>query len=396
MTLGPAHLAAVTCAGLALAGFAQTLAGWYAARQGARRPLAAGNRPPMTVLKPLHGDEALLEHALASFCTQDYPAMQLVLGVQSAADPAIVVVERLRARFPAIDMDLVIDPTPHGENRKIANLINMLPFARHDVLVVSDSDMHVAPDYLARVAEALAVPGTGLVTSIYTGLPARDRLSAQLGAAYINQIFAGGALVGRYLGRQDCLGATMALHRETLARIGGFAALSPYVADDGVLGRLVRELGLTVGLAATVPATTVADIGMRTLFRHELRWARTIRAMEPYLFVLSLLQYPSFWAMLAAALTGGDIWAMALLAGVLAVRCGAGRGMEYALGAARTPLWLAPLRDTISVVVTGVAYMGNDVAWRGHVLSTLADRGMPRAKNVLRTPRAELVPGKGY
>jgi ceramide glucosyltransferase len=272
----------------------------------------------------------------------------------------------------------------------------MLPFARHDVLVVSDSDMHVAPDYLARVAEALAVPGTGLVTSIYTGLPARDRLSAQLGAAYINQIFAGGALVGRYLGRQDCLGATMALHRETLARIGGFAALSPYVADDGVLGRLVRELGLTVGLAATVPATTVADIGMRTLFRHELRWARTIRAMEPYLFVLSLLQYPSFWAMLAAALTGGDIWAMALLAGVLAVRCGAGRGMEYALGAARTPLWLAPLRDTISVVVTGVAYMGNDVAWRGHVLSTLADRGMPRAKNVLRTPRAELVPGKGY
>jgi ceramide glucosyltransferase len=322
--------------------------------------------------------------------------MQLVCGVQSAADPAIAIVERLRARFPAVDMDLVIDPTPHGENRKIANLINMLPFARHDVLVVSDSDMHVAPDYLVRVAEALAEPGTGLVTSIYTGLPGRDRLSAQLGAAYINQIFAGGALVGRYLGRQDCLGATMALHRETLGRIGGFAALSPYVADDGILGRLVRELGLTVGLAATVPATTVADIGLKALFRHELRWARTIRAMEPYLFVLSLLQYPTFWAMLAVALAGGQGWALAFLAAVLAVRCGAGRGTEHALGAVATPLWLAPLRDTISVVVTAAAYMGSDVAWRGHVLSTLADRGMPRSETILRTPRAELVPGKGY
>ncbi len=387
---------ALASAGVALAGVAQTLAGWYAARQVVRRPLSAGKFPPMTVLKPLHGDEALLERALASFCKQDYPAMQLVFGVQHAADPAIAVVKRLRSQFPAIDMHLVIDPTPHGENRKIANLINMLPFARHDVLVVSDSDMHVAPDYLARVAEALAAPGTGLVTSIYTGLAGRNRLSAQLGAAYINQIFAGGALVGRYLGRQDCLGATMALHRDTLARIGGFAALSPYVADDGVLGRRVRALGLTVGLAATVPATTVADIGLKTLFRHELRWARTIRAMEPYLFVLSLLQYPTFWAMLAAALSGGAVWALALLALVLVVRVGAGRGMEHALGAARTPLWLAPLRDTISVVITAAAYMGSDVAWRGHVLSTLADRGMPRSETVLRAAPPDLVPGKGY
>ena len=196
-----------------------------------------------------------------------------MFGVQRTSDPAIGVVERLRTRFPAIDMVLVVDPTPHGANRKIANLINMLPFARHDVLVISDSDMHVAPDYLARVADALARPGTGLVTSIYTGLPGRDRLSAQLGAAYINQIFASGALVGRYLGRQDCLGATMALRRDTLAEIGGLAVLSPYVADDGILGRRVRDLGLSVGLAATVPATTVAEIGMVALFRHELRWA---------------------------------------------------------------------------------------------------------------------------
>jgi ceramide glucosyltransferase len=391
----PAHAAAAFSACLAVAGVVQSFAGWLAARQVTSRKGTGTHRPPITVLKPLHGDEALLESALATFCAQDYPAIQIVFGVQRTSDPAIRVVERLRTRFPAIDMVLVVDPTPHGANRKIANLINMLPFARHDVLVISDSDMHVAPDYLARVADALARPGTGLVTSIYTGLPGRDRLSAQLGAAYINQIFASGALVGRYLGRQDCLGATMALRRDTLAEIGGLAVLSPYVADDGILGRRVRDLGLSVGLAATVPATTVAEIGMVALFRHELRWARTIRAMEPYLFVLSLLQYPAFWALLTALLAGGAPWSLLLLAGVVALRAIAGRGMEHALGAARTPLWLAPLRDSISVIVTACAYMGSEVAWRGHVLSTSADSRLQRSETVLRSARPNLVAGEG-
>ncbi len=395
MTAALLHIAGLASAGLAVAGVAQTVAGWYAARQVMQARAIASSRPPMTVLKPLHGDEALLEQALATFCGQDYPAMQLVFGVQRATDPAIAVVERLRLRFPSLDMALVVDPTRHGENRKIDNLINMLPFARHDVLVMSDSDMHVAPDYLTRVADAMSVPGTGLVSSIYTGLPARRRLSALLGAAYINQIFASGALVGRFLGRQDCLGATMALTRDTLARIGGFEALSPYVADDGVLGRKVRELGLNVRMADTVPATTVAEIGMLALLRHELRWARTIRAMEPYLFVLSLLQYPAFWAMLAALLTGGSGWSLILLALVLVLRAAGGRAIERALRAAPTPLWLAPLRDTISVIVTAAAYMGSEVAWRGHVLNTSADRRLTRTETVLRTARPKLVPGEG-
>jgi len=145
-------------AALTLAGFVQAGAGWLAVRRFHRSAPLPGPRPPITVLKPLHGDEPLLEQALESFCRQDYPDFQIVFGVQDALDTAVPVVERLRAKYPSIDMDLVIDPTPHGLNRKVANLINMFPSARHDVLLISDSDMHAAADYLTRVADALDKP----------------------------------------------------------------------------------------------------------------------------------------------------------------------------------------------------------------------------------------------
>jgi ceramide glucosyltransferase len=360
-------------AALTLAGFAQAVAGWEAVRRFRRQAPPAGTRPPITVLKPLHGDEPLLEPALASFCAQDYPCFQIVFGVQDAADPAIAVVERLREQFPDTDMELVIDPTQRGPNRKVANLINMFPSARHDVLVISDSDMHAAPDYLGSVADALARPETGLVTSLYTGLPARAGIAGRLGAAYINQNFAAGALMARGLGRQDCMGATMALTRKTLMRIGGFPALLPFVADDAVLGMKVRELGMKVGLAASVPATTVAETGLKTLFLHELRWARTIRAVAPVGFAVSIIQFPAFWALLTLVMSGGAAWAAALWLAAILVRAASGRAIEHAMGAARTPIWLPALRDVLSMVVLASAYMGGDVAWRGHTLNTHDD-----------------------
>ena len=126
---------------------------------------------PVTVLKPLHGDEPLLEEALTSVCRQVYPALQVVFGVQDAADTALPVVRRLQARFPDCDIAVVVDPRGHGPNRKVANLINMLPAAKHDVLVIADADMHVAPDWLHRLVAALEEPGVGLVTTVYTGVP---------------------------------------------------------------------------------------------------------------------------------------------------------------------------------------------------------------------------------
>ena len=360
-------------AALTLAGFVQAAAGWAAVRRFRHTSPEGGSRPAVTVLKPLHGDEPLLEQALASFCAQDYPRFQIVFGVQSATDSAVSVVERLRARFPDLDMELVVDPTPHGTNRKIANLINMFPSVRHDLLIISDSDMHAAPGYLASVADALAKPGTGLVTTLYTGLPAASGLIGQLGAAYITQNFAAGALMARGLGRQDCMGATMALTRETLMRVGGLPALSPFVADDAVLGAKVRALGKTVALARSVPATTVGEFSLAALFRHELRWARTIRAVEPLGFAVSGVQFPAFWALLTFAVSGGAAWTAVLWVAAILWRGVLGFSIERQMGGSRSPLWLPALRDVLSMAVLLTAYMGADVAWRGHTLRTDRD-----------------------
>ena len=423
---------AVVAAMLAVIGVAQGAAGAALVGRFADPilPLEPGrrDRPPISVLKPLHGDEPLLEQALASLCAQDYPAFQVVFGVQDAADPALEAVARLRARFPRCDMAVVVDPTRHGTNAKVGNLINMLPSARYRVLVIADSDLHVQPDYLARIADALAERGTGLVTTLYTGLPAANRLVQQLGATQITHGFLPGALLARALGRQDCFGATMALTRDTLAEIGGFQALLPHLADDQVLGRRVAALGLAVRLAPTVPATTVPERRFSELWRHELRWARTIRALEPGPFAASVLQYPIFWGLLAILLSGGAVWSFAVFLIAWVGRALAATWVDRALeplqaaqpkpgehldagppppaggrAAARPddlrledgwslsdaatqglafpcPVWLLPVRDLISVGVMVASYAGRRVEWRGdtHIADTPERMKLPR------------------
>ena len=336
-------------------------------------------RPPVTVLKPLHGGEPLLEDALATICRQDYPQWQVVFGVAEAGDPAVAVVRRLQTRFPACDIALVIDPTLHGRNRKVGNLINMLPAARHDVLAIADSDIHVRPDYLDRLVLALAEPGVGLVTTIYAGLPATKALPAMNGAMQITQGFLPGAIMARAIGRQDCLGATMCLRRRDLVRCGGLRGLVDHLADDNVLGRRILGLGLQVGLADTVPLTTVPEDNYAALFRHELRWARTIRALEPAGFAASAMQYPLAWAMLTVLLSGGELWSGGLLAVAWLLRAAAAirvdralatqwKGQDSAALAFRCPVWLLPSRDLLSVAVMVASYGGRQVDWRGYGL----------------------------
>lgn len=361
-------LAAVFAA-LSLLGLAQALLGWWLARRFMRQPLAEPvGLPCISVLKPLCGEEPLLEEALASFCAQDYPAFQIVFGVQDPADPAIAVVERLRIRFPARDIALVVDATPHGANRKVANLINMLPAAKHDVLVIADADIHAAPDYLRRLAAALDMESVGLVTTLYSGRPADAGLAVRLGAGWINHTFLPGALLARALGRQDCLGATMVLRREMLERIGGLEALSDHLADDNVLGQLVRAQGRSVALAQTVPATTVAEASLRALFWHELRWARTIRAVEPAGFAASILQQKLVWALLALLVAPGA-GTVVLFAGIWAGGALVARGIDRVLGLAiGTPVWLLPARELMSALVWIAAHLGDRVEWRGQTL----------------------------
>jgi ceramide glucosyltransferase len=356
------------------------------ARTPANEP---ASRPPVTVLKPLYGDEPLLEAALTTLCWQNYPDWQIVFGVNDEADPAVEVVRRLQGRFPEADITLVADPTRHGVNLKVGNLINMMPAARHDVLVIADSDVHVRPDYLDRLVAALDRPGVGLVTTLYAGLSILPlTLPGRLGAMQITNSFLPGALLSRAFGRQDCLGATMCLRRKDFARIGGFHALVDHLADDNVLGRRISGLGLHVALAQTVTLTTVPETDIRALFRHELRWARTIRALEPVGFAASILQYPLAWAMLTIALAGGALWSIGLFMIVWVLRAVAALGVDSALALLWTqertlerkttnekaalafscPVWLLPLREVMSVAVMLAGYGGRHVIWRGYGL----------------------------
>jgi ceramide glucosyltransferase len=347
-------------------------------------------RPPVTVLKPLHGDEPLLEAALATLCRQDFPQFQIVFGVQEATDPAVAVVHRLQARFPKLDIALVVDGTLHGRNRKVGNLINMMRVARHDILVIADADVHARPDYLDRLVAALLRPGVGLVTTLYAGLPAPDPsfgLAGKLGATHITHGFLPGAVLSRALGRQDCLGATMCLRRSDLDGIGGFHALVDHLADDNVLGRRIAAIGLTVALADTVTLTTVPELSLSALFRHELRWARTIRVLEPAGFAASVVQYPLAWALLTILLTGGALWSVGLFFVAWVLRAVAALAVDSALAplwpasrgandaendvgalAFSCPVWLLPLRDVLSVAVMLASYGGRQVEWRGHDL----------------------------
>jgi ceramide glucosyltransferase len=392
-------------------GARQHAAGQHGIHQHAAPPFV---RPPVTVLKPLHGDEPLLEEALTTLCRQDYPDWQIVFGVRDAADPAVSLVHRLQARFPGLDIALVVDAALHGRNHKVSNLINMLPAARHDVLVIADADVHARPDYLDQLVAALLRPNVGLVTTLYAGLPAptspgsgvgpgdtgQPTLSARLGATQITHGFLPGAVLARTLGRQDCLGATMCLRRDDLERIGGLRALVDHLADDNVLGRRISSLGLGVALADTVTLTTVPETSLRSLFRHELRWARTIRALEPTGFAASAVQYPLAWALLTVLVTGGALWSVGLFFIAWVLRAIAAVGIDGALArlwsaewgadqrgghdtrggydirggyniaalAFCCPVWLLPLRDVFSVAVMLASYAGRQVDWRGHGL----------------------------
>ncbi|MBV8664564.1 MAG: bacteriohopanetetrol glucosamine biosynthesis glycosyltransferase HpnI, partial [Hyphomicrobiales bacterium] len=267
-----------------------------------RRRLSPAASPAVTLLKPLHGDEPNLYHDLAALCVQDYAGpVKIVCGVQHPSDAAIGVVERLKAAFPNADIELVVDGARHGANLKVANLINMARHARHDFIVLADSDIGVERDYLKTITATLAQPGVGAVTCFYIGVGATGFWS-KLSALAVNTHFLPNAAVGLRTGlAHPCFGSTIALNRETLANIGGFEAFADHLADDYAMGDAVRAAGLRVEAAPMLVAHSCAETSFADLWSHEMRWARTIRAIDPLGYAGSILTHPLPWALVAAA-----------------------------------------------------------------------------------------------
>lgn len=355
-------------AGLALAGCAyQVLAVNLLRRLLAQpAPRAPAPWPGVTVLKPLHGAEPGLEAALASLLAQDYPGpLQVVFGLQSPTDPAQAVVGTLRRAHPGADVALAVDGAEHGANRKVSNLINMAGQARHDVLIVADSDIVVRTDYLRGVVAALDDPQVGVVTCPYRGLATRG-LWPTLAAMGISYQFLPSVAVGVGLKMaQPCMGSTIALRRETLERIGGFAAFADQLADDYAIGAAVRATGLRSVVAPVLVDHVSSEDSLGELVRHELRWARTVRGVDPAGFAGSVVTYPTPLALLAVIFAGAAPIGLATLVIALICRFWLQRDVDRLAGARTGPWWLTPLRDGLSFAVFVVSFFVRAVDWRG-------------------------------
>jgi ceramide glucosyltransferase len=328
-----------------------------------------GHSPDVTILKPLHQGEPDLSRNLETFFAQRYDGkVQIVFGVHDEADPAVAVVRALQSKYPHLDTAVVADTALYGANAKVSNLINMLPTARHNTLVLSDSDIAVSPNWLSQVTGALARPGVGIVTCLYTGEPANDghRLWSALAAMGTSYTFLPNAVLGTSLGlAAPCFGSTIALRRQTLDEVGGFAAFADHLADDYEMGRAVRAQGYTLAIPAMGVGHTAAESSALDLLRHELRWTRTIRLVNPAGHLGSFVTHGFAFALMAALLLNFNTISLTLLALTLASRLFLKYRIDGLFGTYAGPYGLVPLRDLLSFGVFVVSLFGETVHWRG-------------------------------
>jgi ceramide glucosyltransferase len=355
-------LSVVAAAYALMAALATVLAAARSQRAAARRPAAL---PPVTVLKPLCGDEPGLYERLCSICAQDYPHFQIIFGLHGPADEALPVARRVQQQFAALDIACIVDPTRHGVNAKVTNLLNMLPHAKHDLLIIADSDIAVTPDFLSRVLAPLADPAVGLVTCGYGG-DARPGAWSALGAQFINAWFMPSVYFAALFGSQWFVsGATIALRRDLLARCGGLNALADQLAEDFQLGARVRQLGLRVVLSELRVRTMVDEPSLAALCRHCLRWLRTIKAVRRWAYVGCVLTFSLPVAGLGAALTRWQPHALNLLAITVASRLVLHfAGQRHGWRDRWWQLGLIPVHDALLLGLWIWGYGGREVSWR--------------------------------
>ena len=334
-------------------------------------PLPENQLLPVSILKPLKGVDPKIWESFCSHCEQDYPQFQLIFGVSDRGDPAIEVVRKLQAKYPDVPIQLIVCDRVMGANIKVSNLVQMLPMARHELMLVNDSDIRVPADYLRKVVTPLADSSIGLVTCLYRGV-AGPTLGSRLEALGISTDFVPGVLSARFLekGLHFGLGSTLAFRRRDLEAIGGFEALLDYLADDYELGRRIAAAGKRVELSAATVTTFLPAYTLRQFFRHQLRWSRTIRDARRWGYAGLLFTFGLPWALATLLAARGAEWAWALLAMTFAVRMALGfvaaivvlndnQFFRYIL--------LLPLRDLIAPFVWAASFMGNRIHWRGDV-----------------------------
>ncbi len=342
----------------------------FAALKRLREPrLVSTYRPPVSILKPIRGRDEHFYDAILSHARQQYPEFEIIFGVRDPDDAAWIDIRRLIAKFPTLPIR-VVTQAPETPNGKVGVLIALAAEARHSILLVNDSDILVEPGYLATVMAPLADPQVGLVTCLYRARG--SSFPARVEALGIATDFVPSLLVARAVGVvQFALGSTLAFRADRLRAIGGFEAIADYLADDYQLGARISATGKRIAIAACPVETSLGGGSWTDVWKHQVRWSRTIRVSQRAGYAGSLITHALFWSLLLCLLAPWRIaWPFALACYTLRVFA--------AFAAARTVKasvewpWL-PLRDAFGTAVWLAGLFGSHVEWRGQRLKLRRD-----------------------
>lgn len=346
---------------------AATIAAWRFFRRQ-RSHDHAEFRPPVSVLKPVRGVDFASYENFASFCRQEYPDYEILFGAGDESDPAVPLIRRIMQEFPQRSIRLIIGAEQLGTNRKVNMLVRLAREARNDVLLLTDGDVRIPLHYIESIVRPLASPQTGAVTSFYRAI-AEKNLGAELEAIGAASDFFAGVLMADWMeGMTFALGASIATTKSWLTRIGGFAAIADWLADDYELGHRIAKAGGRVILSPETVWTMYPAQSPRSFWQHQLRWARTVRLCRPASYFGLLITHGLPWAVLAALVAPAPSVALGFILGYVVLRL----IMAWTVGVwgvgdqvLRHRLWLVPLRDAIHFVVWIAGFVSSRVHWGG-------------------------------
>lgn len=327
-------------------------------------------QPPLTVLKPICGFDSETYNNLASFCQQKYSNYQIIFSVRDPLDSGIAVVKQIIQNFPELDLQLVVSEGTIGTNPKVSNLANGVTKAKHEILVVADSDIRVETDYLQRVVQPLEDPSVGVVTCVYRSLA--SGWVATLEAVRTASEFHTGVFVCNQLdGINFAFGSTIVIRKQALDVIGGFGAIADYLADDFQLGYLSAEAGYKVVLSDYVVEHVLASSTLTDALARQIRWARCVRVSRPWGYLGLIFTYGTVTSLLLLIATGGSIlaWATLMITWVMRFIMGWIVGVKYLQDpSVQKFFWLIPLSDLINFGIWCCGFFGNTIEWRGRRL----------------------------
>jgi ceramide glucosyltransferase len=331
------------------------------------------DRVPISILKPLAGVDEGLEANLRSFFAQQYGEFEILFAVHDAADPAVALVEKLRREFPAVPTQLIVSGDPPYPNAKVYSLDRMLQAARHEIVVMGDSDVRVSPRLLETLAREFQAERVGLITCPYRAVAGRSFWS-KMEAVFMNTEFLGGVLVSRLLNGMDfALGPTIAVRKRALAQIGGFDFLKDYLAEDFVMGNRVAASGWRVLLSSEVIEHRIGSEKFVPNLSHRLRWLRSTRRSRPLGYIGQVFTNPFAVGLIVWAIV--PAWWPALLATALVRAASAWAQAGWVLHdpLTRRYWWAVLPQDVWNFVIWVAGFFGNTVVWRGRTYYVARD-----------------------